>query len=47
MMIFPGKRHGYGDFRSYYEKMMWYYFSEHLLGDYRNNVDINLPDSNQ
>ena len=45
MMIFPGKRHGYGSFRSYYEKMMWYYFSEHLLGDYRNNVDINLPDS--
>jgi len=24
---------------------MWYYFSEHLLGDYRNNVDIDLPDS--
>ena len=47
MMIFPGKRHGYGDFRSYYEKMMWYYFSEHLLGDYRNNIDINLPDSNK
>ena len=45
MMIFPGKRHGYGDYKSYYEKMMWYYFSEHLLGDYRNNVDIDLPDS--
>jgi dipeptidyl aminopeptidase/acylaminoacyl peptidase len=45
MMIFPGKRHGYGSFRSYYEKMMWYYFAEHLLGDYRDNVDISLPDS--
>ena len=45
MMIFPGKRHGYGSFRSYYEKMMWYYFAEHLLGDYRNNVDIALPNS--
>lgn len=45
MMIFPGKRHGYGSFRSYYEKMMWYYFAEHLLGDYRNNVDIALPES--
>jgi dipeptidyl aminopeptidase/acylaminoacyl peptidase len=45
MLIFPGKRHGYGNYRGYYEKMMWYYFSEHLLGDYRNNVDIDLPDS--
>jgi dipeptidyl aminopeptidase/acylaminoacyl peptidase len=45
MMIFPGKRHGYGSFRGYYEKMMWYYFAEHLLGDYRDNVDIALPDS--
>ena len=45
MMIFPGKRHGYGSFRSYYEKMMWYYFAEHLLGDYRDNVDISLPES--
>jgi len=45
MMIFPGKRHGYGSFRSYYEKMMWYYFAEHLLGDYRDNVDIGLPES--
>ena len=47
MMIFPGKRHGYGSFRSYYEKMMWYYFAEHLLGDYRDNVDIGLPESNR
>ena len=47
MMIFPGKRHGYGSFRSYYEKMMWYYFAEHLLGDYRDNVDISLPDSDK
>ena len=45
MVIFPGKRHGYGSFRGYYEKMMWYYFAEHLLGDYRDNVDIALPDS--
>jgi len=27
--------------------MMWYYFAEHLLGDYRDNVDINLPDSDK
>lgn len=44
-MPIPGSRHGYrGNQRSYYEKMMWYFFAEHLMGDYRNNVDINLPD---
>jgi hypothetical protein len=26
--------------------MMWYFFAEHLMGDYRNNVDIELPDGN-
>jgi dipeptidyl-peptidase-4 len=39
-MLFPGKRHGYGDFNKYVERMRWYYFAEHLLGDYRNNVEI-------
>jgi dipeptidyl aminopeptidase/acylaminoacyl peptidase len=39
-MIMPGKRHGFGNYQSYFEKMMWYYFSEHLLGDYRTNVEI-------
>jgi len=24
----------------YFDRIMWYYFAEHLLGDYRNNVDI-------
>lgn len=44
-MPIPGSRHGYrGSQRSYYEKMMWYFFAEHLMGDYRNNVNINLPD---
>ncbi len=41
----PGSRHGYrGSQRSYYEKLMWYFFAEHLMGDYRNNVNISLPD---
>lgn len=40
----PGSRHGYGNKRGYYEKLMWYFFAEHLMGDYRNNVNINLPD---
>lgn len=43
-MIMPGQRHGFGKYSRYFERMMWYYFSEHLLGDYRNNVDIYLPD---
>ncbi|MGW8123787.1 DPP IV N-terminal domain-containing protein [Roseivirga echinicomitans] len=46
-MPIPGSRHGYGgNQRDYYEKMMWYFFAEHLLGDYRNNVDMDLPDGN-
>lgn len=44
-MPIPGSRHGYGSKRNYYEQMMWYFFAEHLLGDYRNNVDIDLPDN--
>ena len=41
----PGSRHGYrGKQRAYYERLMWYFFAEHLMGDYRNNVNINLPD---
>lgn len=45
-MPIPGSRHGYGSKRDYYEQMMWYFFAEHLLGDYRSNVDIDLPDDN-
>jgi dipeptidyl-peptidase 4 len=43
-MVMPGQRHGFGNYSKYFERMMWYYFSEHLLGDYRNNVEIYLPD---
>ena len=44
-MPIPGSRHGYrGNQRTYYERMMWYFFAEHLMGDYRTNVDIALPD---
>ena len=39
-MLLPGKRHSYGNFSKYVERMRWYYFAEHLLGDYRNNVEI-------
>lgn len=43
-MVMPGQRHGFGKYSRYFERMMWYYFAEHLLGDYRNNVEIYLPD---
>lgn len=39
-MIMPGQRHGFGRYTQYFETMMWYYFAEHLLGDYRTNVEL-------
>lgn len=44
MMILPGRRHGFGPSMPYFERMYWYYFAEHLLGDYRTNVDFNIPE---
>tara|TARA_R110000868_G_scaffold378658_3_gene644155 strand:+ start:7364 stop:9724 length:2361 start_codon:yes stop_codon:yes gene_type:complete len=43
MMMLPGRRHGFGDSQPYFDRMTWYYFAEHLLGDYRTNVDFNIP----
>ncbi len=34
MMIFPGMRHGFGGYSSYFQRMLREYFAEHLLGDY-------------
>jgi dipeptidyl aminopeptidase/acylaminoacyl peptidase len=39
-MMLPGQRHGFGNATAYFDRMMWYYFAEHLLGDYRTNVDL-------
>jgi dipeptidyl aminopeptidase/acylaminoacyl peptidase len=39
-MMLPGQRHGYGNETAYFDRMMWYYFAEHLLGDYRTNVEL-------
>jgi dipeptidyl-peptidase 4 len=39
-MMLPGQRHGFGDATPYFDRMMWYYFAEHLLGDYRTNVEL-------
>ncbi|MGC1389918.1 MAG: DPP IV N-terminal domain-containing protein [Bacteroidales bacterium] len=39
-MMLPGQRHAYGNDIPYFDRLMWYYFAEHLLGDYRTNVDL-------
>jgi len=40
MIIVPGGGHTYGAATDYLDRVMWYYFAEHLLGDYRKNVDL-------
>jgi dipeptidyl aminopeptidase/acylaminoacyl peptidase len=40
LMILPGQRHAFGNAVPYFDRLMWYYFAEHLLGDYRTNVDL-------
>lgn len=44
MMILPGRRHGFGPYQAYFERMKWHYFAEHLLHDYRDNIEFNLPE---
>ena len=39
-MMLPGQRHAFGNATAYFDRMMWYYFAEYLLGDYRTNVDL-------
>jgi hypothetical protein len=39
-MMLPGQRHAYGNQVPYFDRLMWYYFAEHLLGDYRTNVEL-------
>ncbi len=39
-MILPGQRHAYGNDTGYFDRLMWYYFAEHLLGDYRTNTGL-------
>jgi dipeptidyl aminopeptidase/acylaminoacyl peptidase len=40
MMILPGQAHGFGGMTDYFFWMMADYFSEHLIGDARDTVDI-------
>jgi dipeptidyl aminopeptidase/acylaminoacyl peptidase len=39
-MMLPGQRHGFGNATAYFDRMMWYYFAEHLLDDYRTNTEM-------
>jgi dipeptidyl aminopeptidase/acylaminoacyl peptidase len=39
-MMLPGQKHAYGNDTPYFDRLMWYYFAEHLLGDYRTNIDL-------
>ncbi len=39
-MMLPGQRHGYGNDIPYFDRLMWYYFAEYLLGDTRSNIDL-------
>lgn len=40
MLIVPGQKHAFAEYHHYYERRLWYYFAEHLLGDLRKNTDI-------
>jgi dipeptidyl aminopeptidase/acylaminoacyl peptidase len=40
MLIFPGKRHGFGEFSAYFTQRKWEFFAEHLLGDHQTGADI-------
>jgi len=39
-VLLPGQRHGFGDMTEYFFWKMGDYFSQHLLGNYQDDVDI-------
>lgn len=39
-IIFPGKRHGFGDANNYFFWIRADYFAKHLIGDYSSSVDM-------
>lgn len=48
MVIFPGAAHGFtGHYSAYFEYRMFDYFAEHLLGDYRPNIQFVMPRGGQ
>ncbi len=40
MLVLPGQRHGFGDMTEYFFWVMADYFSQHLIGDYQDQVEI-------
>ena len=40
LMIMAGQKHGFGKYNRYFVRTLWNYFAEHLLDDYRTNVDM-------
>jgi dipeptidyl aminopeptidase/acylaminoacyl peptidase len=46
MLIMPGQRHAYGDMTEYYFWKMGDYFSKHLIGDCREDVEIPQMNNN-
>jgi dipeptidyl aminopeptidase/acylaminoacyl peptidase len=42
-LMFPGARHGFGEYQPYFNNMLREYFAEHLLGDYYGrNADVKV-----
>ncbi len=40
MLILPGKRHAYGDYQPYFNRRMYDFFAENLLGERLSNADL-------
>lgn len=40
MLIIPGKRHAYGDYQAYFNRRMYDFFAESLLGEHPTNADL-------
>jgi dipeptidyl aminopeptidase/acylaminoacyl peptidase len=46
MLMLPGQRHSFGNMTEYFFWRMADYFSEHLIGDYQNHVEIPQMNNN-
>ena len=40
MLILPGRRHAYGDYQAYFNRRMYDFFAESLLGERLSNADL-------
>ncbi len=39
-LLLPGKRHGFGSYNKYFGQRRMEYFAEHLLGDYKTDIEM-------